>query len=78
MQKFHGQVAGLKVQTVDTTGAGDAFCAGLLSQLAQSPDIIEVRAYVASTNWLRLLWFSALRFPFSPQNVTKQDVGDAG
>jgi len=43
MQKFHGQVGGHNVQVVDTTGAGDAFCAGLLSQIAISPDIIQVR-----------------------------------
>lgn len=42
MQKFHGHVSGLKVQPVDTTGAGDAFCAGLLSQIAKSPALVEV------------------------------------
>lgn len=42
--KFQGQVGGFKVQVVDTTGAGDAFCAGILSQIASSPDIIEDEA----------------------------------
>jgi fructokinase len=42
--KFHGQVGGHSVEVVDTTGAGDAFCAGLLSQLAIFPDIIEDEA----------------------------------
>lgn len=31
---FEGRVGGMKVETVDTTGAGDAFVAGLLSQFA--------------------------------------------
>eukprot|EP01018_Ginkgo_biloba_P018555 Gb_27281 [translate_table: standard] len=31
---FNGRVNGLKVQAVDTTGAGDAFVSGILSQLA--------------------------------------------
>nr|PNR26361.1 hypothetical protein PHYPA_030936 [Physcomitrium patens] len=42
--KFHGHVSGLKVQPVDTTGAGDAFCAGLLSQIAKSPALVEDEA----------------------------------
>lgn len=36
-----GRVSGVKVDTIDTTGAGDAFVAGILSQLVQDLTLIQ-------------------------------------
>lgn len=44
MQEFHGRVHGIKVQAVDTTGAGDAFVSGLLNNLAADPDLYKVNS----------------------------------
>ncbi|KAK8650930.1 hypothetical protein V6N13_140551 [Hibiscus sabdariffa] len=40
-QEFSGRVKGLMVEAVDTTGAGDAFVAGTLSQLASDLSLLQ-------------------------------------
>ncbi|KAF3329166.1 putative fructokinase-6 [Carex littledalei] len=40
-KEFSGRVPGIKVSAVDTTGAGDAFVAGILSQLALDQSLIK-------------------------------------
>lgn len=42
MQQFKGRVPGVKVQAVDTTGAGDAFVGGILNSLASDFYLHEV------------------------------------
>ncbi|KAL6003999.1 hypothetical protein ACLOJK_004545 [Asimina triloba] len=39
-KQFHGKVGGIKVKAVDATGAGDAFVAGFLSNVACDPDLL--------------------------------------
>lgn len=38
---FNGRVRGIKVDAVDTTGAGDAFVAGILSRLASDVSLLQ-------------------------------------
>lgn len=41
-QEFSGRVKGLKVEAVETTGAGDAFVAATLAQLASDLSLLQV------------------------------------
>ncbi|KAJ3700586.1 hypothetical protein LUZ61_004291 [Rhynchospora tenuis] len=43
-KEFSGRVPGIKVSAVDTTGAGDAFVAGILSQVAADQSLIKDEA----------------------------------
>jgi len=38
--EFRGRVGSFKVATIDTTGAGDAFVAGLLHRLVNNKDVL--------------------------------------
>lgn len=41
VQEFKGRIGAQKVDAVDTTGAGDAFVAGLLNSLASHPTLLQ-------------------------------------
>ncbi|XP_065629615.1 uncharacterized protein LOC136067527 [Quercus suber] len=40
--EFKGRVGGVKVEAVDTTGAGDAFIGGILNILASYPNLYKI------------------------------------
>lgn len=40
-KEFRGRVAGVKVKSIDTTGAGDAFVSGILNSLASDLSILQ-------------------------------------
>ena len=43
VQEFEGRVGGVKVEAVDTTGAGDTFIGGILNILASYPNLFNVQ-----------------------------------
>lgn len=46
LQEFQGRVPGHAVQAVDTTGAGDAFVSGFLTQLVSDLNLYKVKELV--------------------------------
>jgi hypothetical protein len=54
LQEFSGRVMGMKVDAVDTTGAGDAFVAGILSQLATDLSLLQVTIFFVVIFYINL------------------------
>lgn len=52
VQEFKGRIGAQKVDAVDTTGAGDAFVAGLLNSLASHPTLYKVHFFLFPTSFL--------------------------
>ncbi|KAL5541425.1 hypothetical protein UlMin_043469 [Ulmus minor] len=50
MGEYSGRVKGIKVDPIDTTGAGDAFVAGILSQLSIDLSILQKLPFVPNYN----------------------------
>ena len=63
----HGHVPGFQVKTIDATGCGDAFIAGVLSQLI---DIERMGA-----GWKETDWGSILRFANGVGALTAKTMG---
>jgi sugar/nucleoside kinase (ribokinase family) len=82
MQKFRGRVDSHKVQVVDTTGAGDAFCAGVLIQLGKDISILEARRLPNLFFVDGLLCFFTNIFDFDaaedPQTILQRAKVDTG
>lgn len=62
MQGFRGRVAGVKVNPVDTTGAGDAFVSGILYSLASDLNLIQVPVIIKETK--EIFWLHNFSIPY--------------
>lgn len=57
VQEFKGRVGGVKVKSVDTTGAGDSFVSGLLYNLASDLSIFQV-SQICTRNDCQIIFVS--------------------
>jgi ribokinase len=64
------RIAAFKTTVVDTTGAGDAFCAGLLTSLVQGEGLIEAARFANAVAALKVAKLGARALP------TREEVED--
>ena len=72
LQDFSGRVKGLKVDAVDTTGAGDAFVAGILLQLAGDLSLLQVWQFIFL---IKYFVYYSLFFVIPPLLTEKTNYG---
>jgi 2-dehydro-3-deoxygluconokinase len=63
------RIAGLKVQTVDATGAGDCFCGNLLARMALGDSVFEAARYANAAAALAVQGFGAVAPLPRPERV---------
>jgi ribokinase len=64
------RVSAFNTRAVDTTGAGDAFCAGLLTSLVEGEDMIEAARFANAVASLKIAKLGARALP------TREEVED--
>jgi ribokinase len=57
------RVPAFKTEVVDTTGAGDAFCAGLLTMLVEGKGLIEAARFASAVAALKITRLGARSLP---------------
>ncbi len=66
---FAGYVPAYQIRAVDTTGSGDAFCAGLIHSVLDGAGTREALEFACACGAFGALHLGASAAPFSPENI---------
>jgi sugar/nucleoside kinase (ribokinase family) len=66
---FAGYIPAYQIKAVDTTGSGDAFCAGLIHSLLDGAGSREALEFACACGAFGALHLGASAAPFSPENI---------
>jgi sugar/nucleoside kinase (ribokinase family) len=66
---FTGYVPAFKIEAVDTTGSGDAFCAGLIHSLLDGKNTKEAITFACACGAFNALYLGAAAAPLSPEQI---------
>jgi ribokinase len=65
-EAFH-RIAAFKTEVIDTTGAGDAFCAGLITMLVEGRNVVEAAKFASAVAALKIANLGARSLPARKQ-----------
>jgi len=70
-EDFAGYVPAFDIEAKDTTGSGDAFCAGLIHCLLDGSGTEEALAFACACGAFNALYSGAANAPFSPETIRR-------